>query len=368
MKKLSRKTWIAIIAAALALTLAVGATVAYLQDESADVVNAFKKSTIEVGITESDNEYQIIPGGYDDKDPAVTYNTPDVDAYLFVKITDETDELVTYEIADGWTLFGTEGNAKVYWREVAKGTKADGTVANPAIPVLKDNKVTYSPDITLGDMGNLDVDALLTFKAYIMQKISDTDTHVAAWNRMVELPTGRANIVPMTAAEITNVGPLQDSFTGGESLTLDVGSVFSAVDTPADVAGQPYEDYVCDFVLSFDKDLIDTAFVHLFGNYGGYGWLGDDLKAVGFDSLSAGETIRVVESMMTAAGYPGSSVTYAEVVGLVQEFMCGVVVENDAAYTEGLTATLQLVMYDDAGHAHVIDTNEYVIVPASANP
>ena len=98
MKKISKKTLITIISVTLTVALAVGATFAYLQDASNEKVNIFKKSRISVDLIEDHQQtpaYKIIPGQTAWKDPKVLYDTPDVDAYVFVKVTDETDGLVT---------------------------------------------------------------------------------------------------------------------------------------------------------------------------------------------------------------------------------------------------------------------------------
>lgn len=83
-----------------------------------------------------------------------------------MEVTDKTDGLVTYEIADGWTKL--EGYDGVYYREVA----ADA--ADNVFSVLKGDKVTYSAELENSNMldanGNLKTGIELTFKASAIQQ------------------------------------------------------------------------------------------------------------------------------------------------------------------------------------------------------
>ena len=162
-----------VITASLAVTLAAaavlgGGTYAYLQSNTDDTVNTFNTNQVTVSLEETTgSEYEIIPGTSQDKDPTVKVNNT-LDAYVFVSVRDTTDGMVTYEIADGWTLL--DGYTGVYYREVA----ADAPSKDFA--VLKDNTVFYSAELENSDMLNSDgslKDGLeLTFKAYAIQ--SDT--------------------------------------------------------------------------------------------------------------------------------------------------------------------------------------------------
>jgi predicted ribosomally synthesized peptide with SipW-like signal peptide len=164
----SKKSLIATVLAVVIAATAIigGGTYAYLQDETEDVVNEFDTNEVLVDLTETTgSDYSIIPGTSQAKDPKVTV-TNTVDAIVFVTVTDNTDGLVSYEIADGWTkLNNVESN--VYYRRVA----ADAEVKE--FSVLKDDSVTYDPAILNSDMvdedGNLKEDIALTFKASAIQ-------------------------------------------------------------------------------------------------------------------------------------------------------------------------------------------------------
>lgn len=166
-QKNKKKILTGALAAALAAILLIGGgTFAYLQDETEETVNNFKTNQVTVDLDESTgNEYNIIPGTSQEKDPKVTVNNT-VDAYVYVKVTDNTQGLVEYEIADGWTKL--EGFDDIYYREVP----ADSDIKE--FYVLKDNTVIYDPAILNSDMvdenGVLKDDVFLSFNAYAVQK------------------------------------------------------------------------------------------------------------------------------------------------------------------------------------------------------
>lgn len=155
----------------LVATLSVAGTVAYLQDSSDDVVNTFSTNNVNVKLEETTgDDYNIIPGTSETKDPKVTVDNS-VDAYVYIVVTDNTDGLVTYEIdEDIWTplTVGEDENTvtvnDVYYREVG----ANETTKE--FYVLEGNKVSYSPDLTNDDMPENSVS--LTFTAYAIQKIN----------------------------------------------------------------------------------------------------------------------------------------------------------------------------------------------------
>ena len=177
----NKKKVLSVASVVLASALAIGGTLAYLQDTSEERINEFEKSTISVDLTETQNgPYKIVPGESAAKNPTVIANTPDVDAYVFLEVKDETDGLVNYAIEGGWTKL--EGEDNIYYREAAA---KDG---NYEFQVLQGDKVSYSPSITADDMGDLDVNAKLTFKSYIIQK-SPFNSARKAWDALNPVTT-----------------------------------------------------------------------------------------------------------------------------------------------------------------------------------
>lgn len=121
-----------------------GGTLASLQSSTGDVVNEFNANQVTVELTETTGgNYEIIPGTSQTKDPTVTVDNS-IDAYVFVRVNDTTDGLVTYEIESGWTLL--DGYTNVYYREVT----ADA--ANKEFAVLEGNTVFYDASLENSDM------------------------------------------------------------------------------------------------------------------------------------------------------------------------------------------------------------------------
>lgn len=161
-----KRTSLAVASIALIVILAIAGTFAYLQDSTGDVTNKFDTNQVKVALNETTgNSYSIIPGTTQAKDPKVTVDNS-VDSYVFVKVNDETQGLVTYEIADGWApLDGYDG---VYYREVNAGAQ------EKTFSVLKGDQVSYSKSLTNEDMEDK-TSVGLTFTAYAIQKAGVTD-------------------------------------------------------------------------------------------------------------------------------------------------------------------------------------------------
>ena len=184
-------------AVALAAALMIGGTLSYLKSASEEVENTFTANTDYVSLSESDNDYQIIPGTSQTKDPTITYAST-VETYVFVEVTDATDGLVEWAIADGWTLLTSSTDEDgvttyVYYQIVdATGYDEDGDLVTKTLQVLKDDTVSYSAELDNDDMleaiydedGNLTGytlkdDLTLSFKAYTIQTASLDDPAVA---------------------------------------------------------------------------------------------------------------------------------------------------------------------------------------------
>ena len=148
-----------------AIMLVGGGTFAYLKGETDPITNSFRTNQVQVSLEETTgNEYNIIPGTTQRKDPKVTVNNT-VDAYVFVEITDETDNLVDYAIADGW--MPVDGVPNVYYRLVSAIQDIK------EFSVLKNDEVRYSKALENHDMtdgsGSLKRDINLTFNAVAIQ-------------------------------------------------------------------------------------------------------------------------------------------------------------------------------------------------------
>lgn len=175
----SKKLVIAIVALSLALVCVVGGTLAYLFDVTDKIENVFNPQNIDVDLTETPREYNMVPGVILPKDPKVTIDS-DIAGYVFVEITvannvwnDGTKDVtvVDWAVADGWTI--VPGTTNVYYREVGEGTNT--------FSVLKDDQVKVSVDVTKEYMDGLEkstiVKPTLTFKAYATQLLKEGTTN-----------------------------------------------------------------------------------------------------------------------------------------------------------------------------------------------
>lgn len=172
-----KKIIAAVLVVAIVASCAVGATLAWLQDETDEVVNTFTTSKVEIELDESNNlDLEMVPGKVITKDPKVTVVAGSEACYVFVKI-EKSDNYGTYleeyKIADGWKeLDGVEG---VYYREV------DEIAADEVFYVLKDNQVVVKTGVTNDNMTAANENApTLTFTAYAVQKDNVADEN-AAW-------------------------------------------------------------------------------------------------------------------------------------------------------------------------------------------
>lgn len=179
-----------VLALALIVGVAGGATFAWLTATSDTVTNTFTYGDINIELAESTgSDYKIIPGVDIRKDPKVTVKAGSEACWLFVKVEEEnwptltyvnkdgkTVRKVNYDIADGWTKGdGTNIPTNVYYREVA------ANAANQEFPVLRDNKITVSDTLTKIDISRISTTTpKLSITAYAIQK-DGMATAAAAW-------------------------------------------------------------------------------------------------------------------------------------------------------------------------------------------
>lgn len=255
-----RKTLTTGLAVALAATLLIGGgTLAYLQSNTEDVANEFDTNKVVVELTETTGEsYNIVPGTEQAKDPTVTVDNT-VDAYVFVEVTDTTDGLVGYEIAEGWTLLS--GYTNVYYREVgaAAGVKA--------FPVLKDNKVTYNSSLENSDMigedGQLKSGINLTFKASAVQQEGFTSAPYAYEGRTGVSLDSMTDIKQAIADKQKIIG-LSDNIVYNNAVDSDIDTtgkriIVSSVTMELDLAGKS---------ITFDSNEGNNNFAAFYLNSG----------------------------------------------------------------------------------------------------
>lgn len=187
-----------VLALALIVGVAGGATFAWLTAKTDPVVNTFTYGDINIELKETTGDsYKIIPGVDIAKNPEVTVKAGSEACWLFVKVEEgnwpefadgegaNAVRKVKYDIADGWTKGdGTNIPANVYYREVA------ANAANQEFPVLKDNKITVSDTLTKIDIKDISTTTpKLSITAYAIQK-DGMDTAAEAWAAIPGTTTG----------------------------------------------------------------------------------------------------------------------------------------------------------------------------------
>lgn len=173
----------AVAALSLVAALAVGGTLAWLQDQSETVTNTFiwdQNNNITLTLTETgaeDNakQYTIVPGATQDKDPTL-HLTTETESYVYVVIDNQLGTNVTMnELDDNWTKIE---NAKApvdgevyYWTAGAVTTTADMSVFDT---------ITYSNtlDATTGAALN---NKTIVITGFAVQA-SAGETAQVAWN------------------------------------------------------------------------------------------------------------------------------------------------------------------------------------------
>lgn len=170
-----------VLALALIVGVAGGATFAWLTAKTDPVVNTFTYGDINIELAETTGDsYKIIPGVDIEKDPLVTVEAGSEACWLFVKVEEEgtfVANKVTYSIADGWTKGdGTKIPANVYYRAV------DAVKNDTDFAVLKDNKIYVSDTLTKIDISGIPTTTppKLSITAYAIQK-DGMNTAAEAW-------------------------------------------------------------------------------------------------------------------------------------------------------------------------------------------
>ena len=183
-RELSGKLVVAMLAVTLLIGCAIGGTVAWLTAKTDSVVNTFTYGDINITLTENkpaNQQAKIIPGVDIEKDPKVTVKKDSEACWLFVEVKEEgtfVADKVTYSVAEGWTKGdGTKIPANVYYRAV------DAVSADTDFPVLKDNKIHVSEELTKSDIQSITTQPKLTFTAYAVQK-DGINTAEDAWAKV----------------------------------------------------------------------------------------------------------------------------------------------------------------------------------------
>lgn len=186
---MKKKSLILALALVIILCSGIVSTIAWLSAKSPVVVNRFTVSDIEVELKETTGtDYQMIPGFHISKDPKATVLMGSQPCYLFIKLdkSDNFDDFLTYEIANGWTKL--EGCKElVYYRIVDDKENMIGTSYN----ILKNDEVIVKNNVTNEQMNKIKDDEslrpTLTLTAYafqLMKNNTDIFDALEAWNNL----------------------------------------------------------------------------------------------------------------------------------------------------------------------------------------
>lgn len=167
---------IAMAVLVLALSVAVGTTVAWLMDTSETVENTFTIGDINIELSETTgSDYKIVPGGKQAKDPTVTVKAKSEKCYVYVLIDNtvvlDGTAVAVPNISDAnWEKIGSSGTKTLY-RYKAEVAYSDN---DQTIPVF--TEVSYANTIEKGNINDL-TGKKITITAYAHQaeNISSTD-------------------------------------------------------------------------------------------------------------------------------------------------------------------------------------------------
>ena len=192
---MNKKSAAVLLAVLLVVGIAIGGTMAWLSDETDDIINTFTVGNINIELTETwntdtDNDgknetwkCQMIPGVDVVKDPTVTVKANSEDCWLFVRVNASSNlaNYIKYEIISteneekAWTALTEVPD--VYYREVAASDKDQSF---DVIGYTDDNNVFYKNKVLVKDtVTKAMMDELekppsnyptLTFTAYAVQK------------------------------------------------------------------------------------------------------------------------------------------------------------------------------------------------------
>ena len=185
---MKKKSIAVVLALVLLVCCAVGGVLAWLTDTTDPVENTFTVGNVNIDLTETKDDFKMVPGNTIDKDPKVTVVGGSEACWLFVKVDESTEPQLSKYIAytvDSTVWKALPGEEGVYYCEVP--ASAD----NQEFNVLTGNKVTVKTDVTKTMMDSISGEnapkPTLTFTAYACQK-ANFDTAAAAWAEVNPAP------------------------------------------------------------------------------------------------------------------------------------------------------------------------------------
>ncbi len=185
---MKKKTFALLLAVVMVMSFAVGGTLAWLTDTTGEVKNTFTTSGIDIDLTETKTDFQMIPGHTIDKDPKVTVKADSEKCYVYVKAvkSENFDQYMEYKMDSSWTQGEGTGEGKngvptdVWFQIVGKNAEKD-----QYLTVIENNTVTVKSSVTNEMMTSAkNNNPTLTFIAYASQYMKNNTenfTPAEAW-------------------------------------------------------------------------------------------------------------------------------------------------------------------------------------------
>ena len=223
--KISKKSVALVMAMVLAFGCGIGGTLAWLTASTGEVVNTFTVGDINLTLDESiltagtlntdtrvtKNDYHILPGTTQPKDPIVTVVDGSEACWLFVEITENHNYVKVngaYELKEGttepserkfidwaanledWTFLKTDPAAPdekvshVYYKNVTSAMVPNASYYVLDGTTYSTGEVSYSSALTKAELSQIKTTkATLDFKAYAIQS-EGFATAESAWNEI----------------------------------------------------------------------------------------------------------------------------------------------------------------------------------------
>ena len=149
----------------------------YTSEIKQDTFNVeFIAGNIELTLSDSGNEFVMVPGKVITKDTKVTVKAKSEACYVFIKLEnlDDFNKYFDYELTDGWKEL--VDNPEVYYCELPK------TTIDTDIYIFNNNQIMVKESVTKQDLEELNGNNItLNFTAYAVQKTNEVSNETDAW-------------------------------------------------------------------------------------------------------------------------------------------------------------------------------------------
>ncbi len=182
MKIKFRKLLLPLIACLLTITTVVGVTYAAwtrTHEDSFNLKITLENAYIDLSVIGNSSNMPIVPGMdiIVQNAPTVTVLKDTTACYVFVEVekSDNFDTYMYFYMADGWTAL--EGVSGVYYRVNESKVTAE---AGESFAIIRNNKIDVREHVTRDIIAQA-ADVYVNFKAYAVQKSSETPDAATAW-------------------------------------------------------------------------------------------------------------------------------------------------------------------------------------------